>query len=128
MGYRSQVVLAVHKNLMGKFLAHVGQCLEAKQLCFEHADEVRENYEGTGNFLFRWDGIKWYEGYEAIDCFTEFMQWCDGTEIDCAETSDHTVTGDEFYRFIRVGEESGDIVTAGHCEEFHIYPQTGIEY
>jgi hypothetical protein len=28
MGYRSQVVFAVDKMLMGKFLAHVSQCAE----------------------------------------------------------------------------------------------------
>ena len=34
MGYRSDVILAVDKKLMGKFMAHVSQEGGAKNLCF----------------------------------------------------------------------------------------------
>ena len=104
MGYRSEVVLAVHKQVMGKFLQLIGQNDEMKTMCFSHA-EVTENYNGDGNFLFRWSGIKWY------DSFPE----------------DRQPTGSEFFKFVRVGEEQDDIVNDGYCEDFEIHTCTSIE-
>tara|TARA_R100000005_G_C4851837_1_gene117786 strand:+ start:38 stop:442 length:405 start_codon:yes stop_codon:yes gene_type:complete len=134
MGYRSQVVLAVDKALMGKFLAHVSQCESTKNLVFAQADDKVENYEGDGNFLFRWDSVKWYDGYKEVDCISNFMDEVDDMELDAITVSspaggpDHErkVMGEECYRFIRVGEENGDIEERG--EGFEIYPQTTISY
>ena len=127
MGYRSEVVLAVHKQVMGKFLQLVGQHDEMKAMCFSHSDEVRENYNGEGNFLFRWSGIKWYEGYEGVDAVNEFMQWCHDNEIEDKNFPEEQATGSEFFRFIRVGEDQDDIVQDGYCEDFQIYTHTSIE-
>ena len=128
MGYRSEVVLAVHKQVMGKFLQLIGQHEEMKAMCFSHSDEVRENYNGDGNFLFRWSGIKWYEGYEGVDAVNEFMEWCHDTMIeDKNRPEDRQPQGDEFFKFIRVGEESDDIVNDGYCEDFEMYTHTSIE-
>jgi len=126
MGYRSEVVLAVHK-LMGKFLQLIGQHEEMKAMCFSHSSEVRENYNGDGNFLFRWSGIKWYEGYEGVDAVNEFMQWCHDNEIEDKNFPEEQATGSEFFKFLRVGEDQDDIVQDGYCEDFHIYTQTSIE-
>ena len=127
MGYRSEVVLAVHKQVMGKFLQLVGQHDEMKAMCFSHSSEVRENYNGDGNFLFRWSGIKWYEGYEGVDAVNEFMQWCHDNEIEDKNFPEEQATGSEFFRFIRVGEDQDDIVQDGYCEDFQIYTHTSIE-
>ena len=128
MGYRSEVVLAVHKQVMGKFLQLVGQHQEMKALCFSHADEVREDYNGEGNFLFRWSSIKWYEDYAGINAGNEFMEWCHEAEIeDKNSPEDRQPSGDEFFRFVRVGEDQDDIVQDGYCEDFAIYTQTNIE-
>tara|TARA_R100000900_G_scaffold107863_1_gene83588 strand:- start:131 stop:535 length:405 start_codon:yes stop_codon:yes gene_type:complete len=134
MGYRSDVILAVDKKLMGKFMAHVSQEGGAKNLCFANADEVIENYKESGNFLFRWESIKWYEGYPEVDCLTEFMDECDDLVIDeftvpsPAGGEDHkrTCIGSEYYRFVRVGEDTDDIVQRG--EGFEIYTRTEIDY
>ena len=134
MGYRSQVVFAVDKMLMGKFLAHVSQCQSAKALCFAEADDKVENYKGDGNFLFRWDSVKWYDGYKEVDCINDFMNEADKMMLDTIRVSspaggpDHErkVYGEECYRFIRVGEDSDDIVERG--EGFEIYTQTTISY
>ena len=134
MGYRSQVVLAVDKALMGKFLAHVSQCESTKNLVFAEADDKVENYNGDGNFLFRWDSVKWYDGYKEVDCISNFMDEVDDMVLDeIVVTSPaggpdgvRPVHGDEFYRFIRVGEEGDDIEARG--EGFEIYPQTTIHY
>ena len=127
MGYRSEVVLAVHKQVMGKFLQLVGQHDEMKAMCFSHSSEVRENYNGDGNFLFRWSGIKWYEGYEGVDAVNEFMQWCHDTDIKDENFPEEQATGSEFFKFIRVGEDTDDIVNDGYCEDFEIYTCTSIE-
>ena len=134
MGYRSQVVLAVDKVLMGKFLACVSQCESTKNLVFAQADEKIENYNGDGNFLFRWDSVKWYDGYKEVDCISNFMDEADGMVVDTitfespAGGPEHTrdAMGDEYYRFVRVGEESDDIEDRG--EGFEIHTQTSIEY
>ena len=134
MGYRSDVILAVDKKLMGKFLAHVSQCEHTKNLVFAEADEKIENYQESGNFLFRWGSIKWYDGYKGVDCINDFMDECDGLEMETTSTPspaggpDHTrtVMGDEYYRFVRVGEESDDIVERG--DGFEIYTRTSIDY
>jgi len=127
MGYRSEVVLAVHKQVMGKFLQLIGTNDEMKTLCFSDA-EVREDYAGEGNFLFRWSEIKWYTGYSGIDAVNEFMEWCHETDIkDENFPEDRQPTGSEFFKFVRVGEEQDDIVNDGYCEDFQIYTQTSIE-
>ena len=50
-------------------------------------DEVIENYKESGNFLFRWESIKWYEGYPEIDCLNDFMDECDGLEVETTSTA-----------------------------------------
>jgi len=127
MGYRSEVVLAVHKQVMGKFLQLIGQHEEMKAMCFSHSSEVRENYNGDGNFLFRWSGIKWYEGYEGVDAVNEFMQWCHDNEIEDKNFPEEQASGSEFFKFLRVGEDQDDIVNDGYCEDFQIYTHTSIE-
>ena len=127
MGYRSDVVLAVHKQVMGKFLQLIGQHEEMKAMCFSYADEVRENYNGEGNFLFRWSGIKWYDSFPEVDAVNEFMQWCHDNEIEDKNFPEEQATGSEFFRFIRVGEDQDDIVQDGYCEDFQIYTCTSIE-
>ena len=134
MGYRSQVVLAVDKALMGKFLAHVSQCESTKNLVFAEADDRVENYNGDGNFLFRWDSVKWYDGYKEVDCINDFMDEVDDMVLDeivvtspaGGPSSVRPVHGEEYYRFIRVGEDSADIVERGGGFEF--YTQTTISY
>jgi len=134
MGYRSQVVFAVDKMLMGKFLAHVSQCKGAKNLVFAEADDKVENYNGDGNFLFRWDSVKWYDGYKEVDCINDFMDKVDDMEMETISTPspaggpDHTrtVMGGEYYSFVRVGETDDDVETRG--EGFDIYPETNIYY
>ena len=134
MGYRSDVILAIDKKLMRKFMAHVSQKGGAKNLCFANADEMVENYQESGNFLFRWESIKWYEGYPEVDCLTDFMDQCDALEMETTSPTSpadgtlhtRTVMGDEYYRFVRVGEDTEDIVQRG--DGFEIYPRTSIDY
>ena len=117
MGYRSEVILAVTKEIMPQFLVTMAKCPEARTLCFQEADDRIDDYQGKGNMLFKWDDIKWYAGnvgYEDIDAVEDFMDWCDG--------EDHY----DDYRFVRVGEDSQDVVHRGSA--FDIYTETRVTY
>ncbi len=105
MGYRSEVVFVVAKEVMPQFLVTMAKSPQARAMCFSEADRMIKDYDGDGNILFSWSGIKWFEGYEEIDAIVDFMDWCDGEHI--------AVDGDEteavnFYRFVRIGEDSDD--------------------
>ena len=110
MGYRSEVVFVVAKEVMPQFLATMAKSPEARNMCFSETDMRIKDFQGEGNILFNWSHIKWFEGYEEIDAIVDFMDWCDSEHID--------VDGDEqeginFYRFCRVGEEYEDNVVRG---------------
>ena len=101
MGYRSQVVLAVSKEVLPQFLTTLARSSEAKDLCFVHADKKIDNYDERGGFLFMWDHVKWYDSYECVGALIDFMDWCDDEN-------------DEDYRFVRTGEELDDNETRGY--------------
>jgi hypothetical protein len=125
MGYRSQVVLAVSKEVLPQFLTTLARSSEAKELCFVHADKKIDNYDERGGFLFMWDHIKWYDSYECVAAICDFMDWCDGEsasvpvseEQKAQDKSPTPVThmdGDECYRFVRTGEEMDDNEERGY--------------
>ena len=112
MGYRSEVVFIVAKEVMPQFLVTMAKSPEARKMCFSETDTRIKDFQGDGNILFNWASIKWYEGYEEIDAIVDFMDWCD---VEMIETDD----GDqwdavEFYRFVRTGERDDDNVVRGN--------------
>ena len=123
MGYRSVVVLAVGKEARPHLMHFLGKYPSAMTLAFKHADEKIENFQDEeGSIMFMWSDIKWYEGYDEVDAFTEFMDHMD-SDYEEEENRSH---GDEHYRFVRVGEDASDIEERG-CA-FYIHPTTSIEY
>ena len=112
MGYRSQVILAVAPELMPHFLAVLAKSQPARELCFAHADETINDYIDEGSRLMGWDGIKWYEGYPEIDALVEFMDWADTTDIEIDGVEQNA---GQFYRFVRIGEETDDVVVRGNA-------------
>ena len=105
MGYRSQVVLAVSKELMPHFLSVMAKCPKARELVFGHNDELDQDYEGEGHFFVRWDGIKWYESYPEVAKIEQFI----------ADPSDFGFEGEagEHFKFVRIGEEMDDNSSEG---------------
>jgi len=126
MGYRSHVVLAISKHLTPFLMLGLSQCKEAEALVFNHTDEFDRDYQGDKSWLIRWDSIKWYESYDDIQTLEKFV-----LEASC-DQYDFKVDGEEqssseHIRFVRVGEETGDIEMSG--EGFwDIYPTTHINY
>ena len=100
MGYRSEVVFIVAKEVMPQFLATMAKSPETRKMCFSETYMRIKDFQGDGNILFNWNSIKWYEGYEEIDAITDFMDWCDDED-------------EHGYRFCRVGENDDDNVVRG---------------
>ena len=111
MGYRSEVVLAVSKELMPHFLGVLAKHPTVRPLVFKDHSSLHENYDGEETFVVSWDGIKWYEGYPEIDALNKFIDECDGDDIEGIEDAH------EHFRFLRLGEDYDDMIEKGelHC-------------
>ena len=107
MGYRSQVALAVSKKEVGRFMAALAGCEEARMMVFEHYDHLETDYR-QGGILVTWDYIKWYDDYKGVNSLDQFMDDMDTEDLE------------EEYRFCRTGEDYDDIVDRGCMEGFHI--------
>ena len=112
MGYRSEVVLAVNKEIMPEFLAYLATNDDAKRLVFSEADHLDQDYQGEGHLLVSWSDIKWYEGYPDIDTFENFMNEC-GEMVDNKDKED-------MFKFIRIGEDYADIEERGYGFDIHV--------
>lgn len=118
MGYRSEVILAVAPEVMPQFMVTMAKSIEARAMCFGDADVIKD-YDGTkGAMLFRWDCIKWYDTYEGVNAIQDFMQWCQDEVIKDEEGNEQP--GDDYYRFVRIGEEIDDSEVAGWAFDIHI--------
>ena len=118
MGYRSEVILAVGPEVMPQFMVTMAKSPEARKMCFAEADEMIKDYcDIKGAFLFRWDHIKWYDTFEEVEAIQDFIQWCEDEQI---EVDGKQVNADEYYRFVRIGEEMDDNETQGWGFDIHI--------
>ena len=126
MGYRSQVVLAISKHLTPFLTLATSQNAEAQSLVFKYADTFERDYGGDKSWLIVWDGIKWYDSYEDIQTICKFIDEaiCDEYQF---EIDGELQSSAEHIRFVRVGEDSGDIEMLGDGF-WDIYPNTSICY
>ena len=126
MGYRSEVVLAISKHLTPFLTLATSQNAEAQALVFRDADYFERNYENEKAWLIRWDGIKWYDSFEEIQTICKFIDdaICDEYEF---EVDGKPQSSAEHIKFVRVGEESGDVEMLGDGF-WEIYPHTSISY
>ena len=122
MGYRSQVVLAVSKELMPHFLIDMAKSPKARELVFGDNDELDQDYQDEGHFFVRWDSVKWYDTYDDVTAIQNFV---DAAGSDDFELSDGEGDSSENFRFVRIGEDSSDVDCNGYGFE-HIYPYTSI--
>jgi len=118
MGYRSEVILAVGAEVMPQFMVTMAKSPEAREMCWADHDEMVKDYCGEkGAFLFRWDGIKWYDSYEGIAAIQVFIMCCENETI---EVEGKEVDASEHYRFVRIGEEMDDNESQGWGFDIHI--------
>ena len=118
MGYRSEVILAVGPEVMPQFMVTMAKSPEARKMCFAEADTMIKDYcDIKGAFLFRWDHIKWYDTFEEVSAIQDFIEWCQTEKI---EVDGKEVNADEYYRFVRIGEEMDDNEVEGWGFDIHI--------
>jgi hypothetical protein len=118
MGYRSEVILAVGPEVMPQFMVTMAKSPEARKMCFAEADTMIKDYcDIEGAFLFRWDHIKWYDSFEEVSAIQDFINWCDSERI---EVDGKEVDAADFYRFVRIGEETDDNEVQGWGFDIYI--------
>jgi len=118
MGYRSEVILAVGPEVMPQFMVTMAKSPEARRLCWTDHNEMIKDYGGVkGAFLFRWDHIKWYDSFEEVSAIQDFLNWC---ENEIIEVDDKGVDASNYYRFVRIGEETDDNEVQGWGFDIHI--------
>ena len=114
MGYRSEVVLAVSKDLMPHFLGVFAESPDTRTMVFKDHDYMNENYDGKETFIVSWSDVKWYEGYPEVDAINDFIERCEGDEI---EGFDDLY---QHFRFMRLGEDTNDNVEKGCLHDMDI--------
>ena len=78
---------------------------------------IRDYNDEKGAFLFRWSGIKWYDSFEEVQAIQDFIVWCEDAQV---EVDGKQVNADEYYRFVRIGEEMDDNEVHGWGFDIHI--------
>jgi len=126
MGYRSQVVLAISKHLTPFLMLACSQSAAAQALVFNDADYFERNYENEKSWLIRWDHLKWYDSYECNQTLEKFIQEATSDEYEF-EVEGEIQASSEHIKFVRVGEEDGDIESSGDGF-WDIYASTHICY
>jgi|TARA_R110001599_G_scaffold274043_1_gene475239 hypothetical protein len=127
MGYRSQVVLAISKHLTPFLTLATSQNAEAQTLVFKDADTFDRDYGEDKSWLLVWDGIKWYDSFEEVQTICKFIDEAVCDEYQFEDDDGNAGASSEHIRFVRVGEESGDIEMLGDGF-WDIYPSTHINY
>jgi len=123
MGYRSEVILAIGPEVMPQFMVTMAKSPAARAMCFAEHDEMIKDYgDDKGAFMFRWEGIKWYDSYECVQAIIDFMDWCESEGIK--DENGDTHSADNYYRFVRIGEEMDDNEVQGWGFDIHIERST----
>ena len=120
MGYRSEVAIAIHKDLHGDFLTFLNTEELMAQIFGDMSDfRLDKDYQGEGHWLFTANSIKWYatfDDYADIQMFEKFM--------DAMEEEEEKR---EKYRFLRIGEELEDIEYRGDWWESELFVRREIQ-
>ena len=61
MGYRSEVVFAIRKEMVPHFMVTMAKEPTVRGFVFEDTDRFDQDYDGEGGWLMNWSQIKWYE-------------------------------------------------------------------
>jgi hypothetical protein len=126
MGYRSQVVLAISKELQPHFMAALSVCNPATVCVFNDANRFDRDYyqDGSGHWLIVWNEIKWYDSFDEIKTLQNFVE---AASSDCLELGEDDGDSSENIKFVRVGEDSDDIEHRGYGFD-EVAAQTSISF
>lgn len=129
MGYRSDVVLAVRKDVYLKcqLLQNIPKCLH------ENSHDV--SLQAHGNAMY-WEiqGWKWYDSYPEIQEINAWIEWLEDEEenppeqVELRRDKDNKPIYTDMASFggIRIGEDSTDVEEWGCPSEFDLYVCTSI--
>ena len=115
MGYRSDIAIAIHKDLQGDFLTFLNTTKLMAEIFGDHSDfHLDKDFQGEGHWLFTCNSVKWYVSdfweYSDIQMFEKFFS---AMEDDPDK--------DELFRFLRIGEDPSDIEYRGEWHEAELY-------
>ena len=127
MGYRSQVVMAISKELIPFLMLATSKNKEAEALVFRCADKFDRDYGGDKSWLLHWDSIKWYESYPSVDAIEKFVTEAESDEYKITDDDGNKVYSSDLVRFVRVGEDNDDIEVRGNGF-WDIHPVTSINW
>lgn len=109
MGYISQVVIAIHKQVLVRNLLTGTQLPEMLQ-------EFPAKVVGIAHYWF-WDSIKWYTGYPSVDEVNQYLASLDD-EPDIEQ--EHGLAFN-CYGFMRIGEDENDIESRGEPDVYDVH-------
>ena len=116
MGYRSEVILALDAKLVPALMTAFAKCEQTQKMCTQDTDNLETDYDGEGNWLMRWDHIKWYDSYPEVAMIEKFIEG-----LECEDLSEFGVKDDdnaadysELFKFVRIGEDMDDNETRGY--------------
>jgi len=120
MGYRSDIAIAIHKDLQGEFLTFLKTTQVMHEIFGDRSDfKLDKDFQSEGHWLFTADSIKWYDTwdeYPDIQMFAKFFKAMDKDEDTESK-----------YRFVRVGEQHDDIEERGEWHDSDIYVSREIQ-
>ena len=127
MGYRSEVALAIGKEIMPHFLGVLAKEPDARSLIFKGCDHLDQNYNGEGTLLVIWHDIKWYESCPEIKAINSFINECEADILEGFDLKEDEYQGDHI-RFIRLGEDSDDVDQKGTLHDWDIAMSRSLSY
>lgn len=108
MGYRSDVVIAIEKEVYDKeMLLGLGR------------DDYFHNAARLVDDVYYWvfTGVKWYTTYPEIQYMESLLTALDDCDLASCK-----------YGFLRIGEDAVDIDERGLPDEYDIHPHVSLEY
>jgi len=126
MGYRSEVILAVSKEMLPHFMTVLAKNPSVRPMVLEDTTTLNEDYDGDGGWLMHWSGVKWYESFAEVAAIQAFVEDCDAACLETWQTEHggpdqskpHDMNEYEHFRFVRLGEENEDVEDKGEfCYE-----------
>jgi hypothetical protein len=114
MGYRSDVGFACDPIIKDVIEAVTEWDKEFKEMI-----GYAEDLSGDDHGRWRFEDIKWYEGYEDVQIIENIMVMCDNVDISGLAY--------DSYGFIRLGEEMEDVEMKGDTSAFDLYVNRSID-
>ena len=116
MGYRSEVILALDAKLVPALMTAFAKCEQTQKMCTQDTDNLETDYDGEGNWLMRWDHIKWYDSYPEVAMIEKFIEGleCEDLSEFGLKDDDNAADYSELFKFVRIGEDMDDNEVRGY--------------